>query len=339
MAKQELTFEDIMSSLQAKQYAPVYFLMGEESYYIDLISNYIIDYVLTNEEKEFNLTVAYGSDLDISMVINTAKRYPMMSEYQVVVIKEAQNIKNMEELAFYLQKPMKSTILVLCYKNGTVDRRKKWVSEIAKVGVLFESRKLKDNQLPSFINSYMKQKGLEMDPKATQMMADFVGADLNRMTGELEKLIITQPKGQKSVTPEQIEQNIGISKDYNNFELRNALIEKDVLKANRIIKYFSDNPKTNPIQMTLALLFSFFSNLFMAYYAPEKSEAGVAAFLGLKSPWAAKDYVNAMRRFSGVKVMQIIHEIRYTDAKSKGVGNNSVTNADLLRELIYMILH
>ncbi len=339
MAKQELTFEDIMSSLQAKQYAPVYFLMGEESYYIDLISNYIIDYVLTNEEKEFNLTVAYGSDLDISMVINTAKRYPMMSEYQVVVIKEAQNIKNMEELAFYLQKPMKSTILVLCYKNGTVDRRKKWVSEIAKVGVLFESRKLKDNQLPSFINSYMKQKGLEMDPKATQMMADFVGADLNRMTGELEKLIITQPKGQKSVTPEQIEQNIGISKDYNNFELRNALIEKDVLKANRIIKYFADNPKTNPIQMTLALLFSFFSNLFMAYYAPEKSEAGVAAFLGLKSPWAAKDYVNAMRKFSGVKVMQIIHEIRYTDAKSKGVGNNSVTNADLLRELIYMILH
>ncbi len=339
MAKQELTFEDIMSSLQAKQYAPVYFLMGEESYYIDLISNYIIDYVLTNEEKEFNLTVAYGSDLDISMVINTAKRYPMMSEYQVVVIKEAQNIKNMEELAFYLQKPMKSTILVLCYKNGTVDRRKKWVSEIAKVGVLFESRKLKDNQLPSFINSYMKQKGLEMDPKATQMMADYVGADLNRMTGELEKLIITQPKGQKSVTPEQIERNIGISKDYNNFELRNALIEKDVLKANRIIKYFADNPKTNPIQMTLALLFSFFSNLFMAYYAPEKSEAGVAAFLGLKSPWAAKDYVNAMRKFSGVKVMQIIHEIRYTDAKSKGVGNNSVTDADLLRELIYMILH
>lgn len=339
MAKQELSFEDIMSSLQAKQYAPVYFLMGEESYYIDLISNYIIDYVLTNEEKEFNLTVAYGSDLDISMVINTAKRYPMMSEYQVVVIKEAQNIKNMEELAFYLQKPMKSTILVLCYKNGTVDRRKKWVSEIAKVGVLFESRKLKDNQLPSFINSYMKQKGLEMDPKATQMMADFVGADLNRMTGELEKLIITQPKGQKSVTPEQIEQNIGISKDYNNFELRNALIEKDVLKANRIIKYFADNPKTNPIQMTLAWLFSFFSNLFMAYYAPEKSEAGVAAFLGLKSPWAAKDYVNAMRKFSGVKVMQIIHEIRCTDAKSKGVGNNSVTNADLLRELIYMILH
>ncbi len=339
MAKQELTFEDIMSSLQAKQYAPVYFLMGDEGYYIDLISNYIIDYVLTNDEKEFNLTVAYGADLDISMVINTAKRYPMMSEYQVVVIKEAQNIKNMEELAFYLQKPMKSTILVLCYKNGSVDRRKKWVSEIAKVGVLFESRKLKDYQMPSFINSYMKQKGLEMDPKATQMMADFVGADLSRMTGELEKLIITQPKGQKRVTPEQIERNIGISKDYNNFELRNALIEKDVLKANRIIKYFADNPKTNPTQMTLALLFSFFSNLFMAYYAPEKSEAGVAAFLGLKSPWAAKDYINAMRKFSGVKVMQIIHEIRYTDAKSKGVGNNSVTDADLLRELIYMILH
>jgi DNA polymerase-3 subunit delta len=339
MAKQEITFEGIMSSLQAKQYAPIYFLMGEEGYFIDVISNYIIDHVLTNEEKEFNLTVAYGADVDIATVISAAKRYPMMSEHQVVVIKEAQNIKNMDELAFYLQKPLQSTVLVLCYKNGTVDRRKKWVAEIGKVGVLFESKKMRDNQLPPFINNYMKQKGLEMDPKATQMMADFVGADLSRMTNELDKLIITQPKGQKRVTPEQIERNIGISKDYNNFELRNALIEKDVLKANRIIKYFAENPKTNPIQMTLALLFSFFSNLFMAYYAPDRSDAGVASFLELRSPWAAKDYVAAMRKYSGVKVMQILHEIRYTDARSKGVDNNSVDDADLLRELIYKILH
>ncbi|MBO7417639.1 MAG: DNA polymerase III subunit delta [Bacteroidaceae bacterium] len=339
MAKQELTFDEIMSGLKAKQYAPIYYLMGEEGYFIDLIANYIIDHVLTNDEKEFNLTVAYGADVDIATVINAAKRYPMMSQYQVVAIKEAQNIKNMDELAFYLQKPLLSTILVLCHKNGSLDRRKKWVAEIGKVGVLFESKKLKDNQLPQFINSYMKQKGLEIDNKATQMMADFVGSDLSRMTGELDKLIITLPQGQKRITPEQIEQNIGISKEFNNFELRNALIEKDVLKANRIINYFAKNPKTNPIQMTLAILFSFFSTLFMAYYAPDKSETGVASFLELRQSWTAKDYIAAMRKYSGVKVMQIIHEIRYTDARSKGVGNNSVNDADLLRELIYKILH
>lgn len=340
MAKQEVTYEDIMSSLKKKQYAPVYYLMGEESYYIDKISDYIIDHVLTDEEKEFNLTMAYGADVDIATVINAAKRYPMMSEHQVVVVREAQNIKNMEELAYYLQKPLKSTILVLCHKNGSIDRRKKLASEITKNGgVLFESKKLKDSQLPAFINGYMKQKGLEMDSKATQMMADFVGADLNRMTGELEKLIITQPEGQKTVTPDQIERNIGISKDYNIFELRNALIEKDVLKANRIIKYFGENPKTNPIQLTLAQLFSFFTNLFMAYYAPQRDDVGVAAFLELRSPWAAKDYVNAMRKYSGIKVMQILHEIRYTDARVKGIGNNSISDADLLRELVFKILH
>ena len=338
--KQELTYEEVMSNLRERHYAPVYYLMGEESYYIDMISNYIIDNVLTDDEKEFNLTVAYGSDVDIATIINAAKRYPMMSEYQVVVVKEAQNVKNMDELAFYLQKPLKSTILVLCHKNGTVDRRKKLVTEIGKCGgVLFESKKLKDYQLPPFINAYMMQKGLEMDPKATQMMADFVGADLSRMTGELDKLVITQPAGSTRVTPEQIERNIGISKDYNNFELRNALIEKDVLKANRIIKYFAENPKTNPIQMTLAILFSFYSNLFMAYYAPQKTEAGIAAFLEMRSAWGAKDYVTAMRNYSGVKVMQILREIRYTDARSKGIGNNSISDADLLRELVFKILH
>jgi DNA polymerase-3 subunit delta len=339
MAKQELTFDDIMSSLRAKQYAPIYLLMGDEGYYIDEIANYIIDHVLTDSEKEFNLTIAYGSDVDIAAIINAAKRYPMMAEYQVVVVKEAQNVKNMDELAFYLQKPLKSTILVICHKHGKIDGRKKWVNEAAKMGVVFESKKLKEQQMPAFINSYMQQKGYEMDAKATQMMADFVGTDLGRMTGELDKLIITQPKGQKRVTPEQIERNIGISKDYNVFELRNAIIAKDVMKANRIIKYFAENPKTNPIQMTLAHLFSLFSNLFMAYYAPEKSDAGVATFLGLKSPWAARDYTTAMRNYSGLKVMQIIHEIRMTDARSKGVENNSVEDADLLRELVFKILH
>ena len=338
MAK-ETTYEEIARELKNRIYKPVYYLMGEESYYIDRISEYIAQTVLNENEKEFNQTIVYGADTDIATVINAAKRYPMMSKYQVVIVKEAQNIKNIEELVYYLQKPLDSTILVLCHKHGTLDRRKKLAAEIEKVGVLFESKKIKDAQLPGFISSYLKRRSVEIEPKASEMMAEFVGADLSRMAGELEKLIITLPREQKRITPEQIERNIGISKDYNNFELRNALVAKDVFKANQIIKYFGENPKTNPLQMTLSVLFNFFSNLMLAYYAPDKSEQGIANQLGLKSPWQSKDYMAAMRKYSGVKVMQIIGEIRYCDAKSKGVGNPSLEDGDLLRELVYKILH
>ena len=338
MAK-ETTYEEIARDLKNRIYKPVYYLMGEESYYIDRISEYIAQTVLNENEKEFNQTILYGADTDIATIINAAKRYPMMSKYQVVIVKEAQGVKNIDELSYYLQKPLESTILVLCHKHGVLDRRKKLAAEIEKVGVLFESKKIKDTQLAGFITSYLKRKSIEIEPKASEMMAEFVGTDLSRMAGELEKLIITLPKGQKRITPEQIEQNIGISKDYNNYELRNALIIKDVFKANQIIKYFEEIPKTNPLQMTLSVLFNFFSNLMLAYYAPEKSEQGIAAQLGLKSPWQSKDYLAAMRKYSGVKVMQIIGEIRYCDAKSKGVGNSSLGDGELLRELVYKILH
>lgn len=338
MAK-EVTYEEIVRNVKNKVYSPIYFLMGEEDYYIDRISDYIMDSVLTDTEKEFNQTVLYGADTDIATVINGAKRYPMMSKYQVLVVKEAQNLKNLDELVYYLQKPMPSTILVICYKHGVLDRRKKLTAEIEKAGVLFESKKLKDAQLPGFISSYLKRKQVEIEPKAAEMMAEFVGTDLNRMAGELEKLIITLPSGQKRITPEQIERNIGISKDYNNFELRNALIAKDILKANQIVNYFEENPKSNPLQVTLAVLFNFYANLMLAYYAPEKTEQGITAQLGLRSAWQAKDYMLAMRRYTGVKVMQIIGAIRMCDAKSKGIGNASTPDGELLRELIFMILH
>ena len=339
MAKQEITCDDIIKELKAGQYRPVFNLIIEEPYYIDLLSDYITDNILNETEKEFNLTVMYGADVDVATIINAAKRYPMMSEHQVVVVKEAQNIRNKEELSYYLQKPLLSTKLVICHKHGTLDRRKKLAAEIEKSGILFESKKVRDAQLPTFITSYMKRKGVDMDPKATSKLADFVGTDLSRLTGELEKLIITLPKSQTRVTPEQIERNIGISKAYNDFELRSAIVEKDILKANKIIKYFEEKPKTNPIQMHLSLLFGFFSNLKLAYYAPEKTEQGIASFIGLKTPWQSREYLNAMRRYNGVKTMQIIGEIRYTDAKSKGVGNSSLNDSDLLRELIFKILH
>lgn len=335
----ETTYEEIVRNLKNRVYAPVYFLMGEEDYYIDRISDYILDTVLTETEKEFNQTVLFGTDTDMAAIINAARRYPMMSEHQVVVVKEAQGLRNLDDLTYYLQKPLLSTILVFCYKHGSLDRRKKIVAEIEKHGVLFESKKLKDSQLPGFISSYLKRKKIEIGPKASEMMAEFIGADLNRMAGELEKLVITLPSGQRRITPEQIERNIGISKDYNNFELRSALIAKDVLKANQIIKYFGENPKNNPLQMTLAVLFNFFSNLMLAYYAPQRNEQGIAAFLGLRSPWQAKDYMAAMQKFSGNKVLQIISAIRNCDAKSKGVGNPSISDEDLLRDLVFFILH
>lgn len=339
MAKRVITFDEVLKELKAGTYHPVYYLMGEESYYIDLISDYIIDNVLTEEEKEFNLTVMYGIDTNIADVINAAKRYPMMSKYQVIVVKEAQSMRNIEDLSYYLQKPLNSTILVFCHKHGTIDGRKKVALDVEKVGILFNSPKVREAQLPTFISSYLKKKEVDIEPKAVSMIADFVGTDLSRLSGELDKLAITLPKGQSRVTPELVEKNIGISKDYNNFELRAAILEKNVLKANRIIKYFDENPKSNPIQVTLALLFSFFSNLMLAYYAPDKSEQGVAAMLGLKTPWQSRDYITGIRKFSGVKTMEIIGEIRYADAKSKGVDNSSATQGDILRELVFKILH
>ena len=223
---------------------PVYFLMGEEDYYIDRIADYIIDTVLSETEKEFNLTVTYGADTDVANVINAAKRYPMMSEYQVVVVKEAQSLKHIEELAFYLQKPQKSTILVVCYKHGSIDRRKKLAAEIEKNGVLFESRKLKDSQIPGFISSYLKRKKVEIEPKASEMMAEFVGADLNRMAGELEKLILsTARQAQAPASHRNRLSGTSVSAKITTLELRSALVEKDVLKANKIIKSLRRIPR------------------------------------------------------------------------------------------------
>ena len=310
MAKQEITHVDIVKDLQAKKYKPVYYLMGEESYYIDRIADYMADTILTEEEKEFNQIILYASDTELSTIINAAKRYPMMAEHQVIIVKEAQNLKNLDELSFYLQKPQPSTILVFCHKNGTLDKRKKITLEIEKTGVLFESKRMKEAQLPGFITTYLKKKGIDIEPQACQLIAESIGSDLNRISSELDKLFLSLSPQQKRVTPELVERHIGISKDFNNFELRNALIEKNVFKANQIIKYFEENPKSNPIQMTLSVLFNFFSNLMLAYYAPEKSEQGIAAQLGLRTPWQSRDYMSAMRKYSAVKVMYIISDIR-----------------------------
>ena len=338
MAKQEVTYDSIVKEVNARQFAPIYYLMGEEPYYIDRLSDYIAANVLTEEERGFNQMVIYGQDTDMGSIVAAAKRYPMMAEHQVIIVKEAQTLKGMDELVYYLQRPQPTTVLVFCHKHGTLDRRKKVAAEIEKVGRLFESKKVKDSALPLFITNYVRAQGTAIDMKAAGMMVESIGADLNRLASELDKLIIAKPKNDEPITPELVEECVGISKDYNVFELKNALIVKDVLKANTIAKYMEDNKKQFAMPMILSALFSFYSNLMRAYYAPDKSDNGIAAYLDLKAPWQAKEYQTAMRYYNAWKVMYIISDIRKYDALAKGYGANA-TDKGLLRELMYHILH
>lgn len=314
--------------------------MGEESYYIDKISEFIAENVLKPEEKDFNQSIVFGADISAAQIVDSAKGFPMMSEYRVLIVKESQNLKNTEPLEKYFKNPAKSTILVFCHKNGSIDKRKKIIPAALEGGaVIFESKKLYDRELPGFIESYLKKNRATIDSKTALIIAEHVGADLNRLTSELDKVLISLSDSDRRVTSDVVEKEIGVSKEFNTFELRNAIIRRDVFKANQIVKYFAENPKTNPIQVTLPLLFNFFSNLMLAYYAPEKSEQGVATQLGLKNTWQSKDYINGMRKYSGIKVMQIIGEIRNCDAKSKGIGNSYLSDGEILRELVYNILH
>lgn len=330
----------ILQDIRNKQFKPVYLLMGEESYYIDLICNAIIEYALQDWERDFNQTILYGADVDdFAIVVNAAKRFPMMAERQLIVVKEAQNIKGVDNLLYYLQKPLMSTILVICYKNGTL-KNKKIVTGIEQIGVVYESKKLYESQLPAFINNYIAAKNLSIDPKATSMMADFIGPDLSRLSGELDKLSLSLPEGSMRITPELVERNVGISKDYNNYELLNAIVTKDVAKATRIVRYFEQNPKNNPLIVTISVLFNFFANLMLCYYSPDKSESGIMKELNLRSSFQARDYTIAMRTYNAFKCIDIIALIRLYDARSKGIGSGASSNdSDLLRELVFKIMH
>lgn len=338
--KQGPTFQSIIHDLKSRKFSPIYVLMGDESYYIDQISDYIATHVLSPEERDFNQTVCFGSDVNAIQVTDMARRYPMMSEYQVIIVKEAQNIRSLDALEKYLKNPVKSTILVWCHKNGKIDARKKVVGLAQTVGVVFESQKLRDYQLPEFIQNYLKQKKVSIDPKSCQMIADHIGADLNRLTSELDKVLISLPPDNLRVTPEIVEEQIGVSKDFNAFELRNAIVQRDVFKANQIIKYFDNNPKAGSLYSFLPLLFSYFQNLMIAYYAPQKNtEQGIATALDLRSSWGAKDFLIGLKNYSARKTMEIISKIRDTDAKSKGLDNSNTGVGDLMKELIFFILH
>lgn len=333
------TYIQLMKDLQARKFAPIYYLMGEESYYIDKVSDFIAGNVLAEEERDFNQTVVFGSDVSMQQVVEYAKRYPMMAERQVVIVKESQGIKSMDMLEQYIQKPMTSTVLVFCHKNGSLDKRKKVATLLTKsdAAVVFESKKLKDTELPAFIMSYLSEQDIKIDNKSVHIIAESIGSDLNRMTSELDKLKIGL-SDDRTITPEIVEQKIGVSKDFNAFELRNAIVTKNVFKANQIIDYFDKNPKAGSIYNMIPLLFQYFANLMQAHYAPKKDDRSLGEWLGI-SPWMAREYVSGMKMFSAMKTLQIIAKFREVDAKSKGLDNPNTSASELMKELVFFILH
>lgn len=335
-----VTFESIKRDILNKKFSPIYLLMGDESFFIDQISDLLEENVLTNEEKDFNLLTFYGVDSDVNNIIASARRFPLMAEYQLIIIKEAQELDKFDLLDVYAKKPLKSTILVINYKHKKVDGRRALVKNInGNGGVVFESKKLYDNQVPPYIKSYFAAKKIRIDDKSAQMITDFVGNDISKLNQELLKLEISLPKDNNTITSDLVEKNIGISKDFNNFELLKAVISKDVVAANRIANYFDKNPKDNPTIVTISLLFNYFSNLLECFWLPQKNEQSVMSSLGLKSAYFARDYMSGLRNYNAMKVMNIISELRVFDAKTKGIGNVSATSGELLKELLFRIMH
>ena len=339
MAARGTTYEDILRDVKAQKIAPVYYLMGEEDYYIDKLSDAIVDAVLSKDERDFNLDILYGAEADADKVIELAHAYPMMAERRVVLVREAQAMRSLDGLEAYLNHLTPTTVLIFCHKHGKLDMRKAVSKAMMQVGVVFESKRLYDNQVPPFISQYFRQHGADIEPKAVQMLAGHVGADLSRLTTEMGKLLLALPEGSRVVEAALVEELTGMSKDFNDFELLAALAGRNIFRANQIVKYYQGNPRSFAIVRTLTNLFTFFSDVMLAYYAPDKTDAGIAAWLG-KSEWKVRQDVGPARRnYSGVKVMQILGEIRKTDAWSKGVEGCRTPHEELLQDLIFFILH
>lgn len=328
----------IVNEIKQGNIKPIYFLMGEEPYYIDKLTEYIENNILTEEEKGFNQMVLYGKDVSIEDVISNAKRYPMMADRQVVIVKEAQELsRTIEKLESYAENPQTTTVLVFAYKYKTLDKRKKVTKMLEKAGVVFESKKMYDNQVGDWIKRILSGKNYGIEPKAAAMLVEFLGTDLSKISNELDKLMIILPKG-STITPKVIEDNIGISKDYNVFELRKAIGERDQLKAYKIADYFSQNPKDNPLVMTTGLVFGFFSQLLQYHGLKDKNPSNVAKLLKI-NPYFVKDYDIALRNYPMKKVSAIVATLRDIDVKSKGVGVTAIPQSDLLKEMLVKIFN
>ncbi len=340
-----MTADDIIKDLKNRKYKPLYLLHGEEPYFIDQVSNYAEHQLLSPADRGFNQTVLYGKDTDVMTVLNAAKRYPMMAEHQLVLVKEAQDMKwgrddddkkSINPLLSYLEAPLASTILIFCYKYGKFDKRKKTYKAIDKTGLVFESMPLYDSKLPSWIEAFVTGKGYRIDQQALAMLAEYLGNDLSKIANEMDKLMLNVPPGQ-TITLQHVQDNIGISKEYNVFELQSALSRKDPYKVNQIINYFAANPKANPMVLVLGNLNNFFSKVLLYHYAKDRTPGNLARELGV-SPYFLKDYDLAARSFNYGKTMQIISWLREYDLKSKGV-DSSADHGELLKELMFKIIH
>ena len=330
--------KQIVEDIRSKNTKTIYFLMGEEAYYIDKISDYIENNVLSEEEKGFNQMILYGRDVTVDDIVGNAKRFPMMSEKQVVIVKEAQDLsRNIEKLADYAENPQPSTVLVICYKYKTIDKRRRLAKTIAQKGCLFESKKLYENQVSDWINAFLREKGYQIEPKAAHMLVEFLGTDLSKIANELGKLTLIIEKG-STITALHIEQNIGISKVFNNFELWKAIGDKELVKANRIVQYFSQNPKSNPLVMTISLLNGFFTQLLLYHGLKDKGKINVGKMLKI-NPYFIPEYQRAAKNYPMRKVAQVIARLREADLKSKGVGASNLAQGDILKELLFKIMH
>ncbi|WP_026898692.1 DNA polymerase III subunit delta [Daejeonella oryzae] len=343
-----MNIHDLVKDLKSRKFKPVYLLHGEESYYIDKISDYIEDNVLSDAEKGFNQTILYGKDTDIMTILNSAKRFPMMSEFQVVLVKEAQELKwgkdseddkkAVDPLLNYLEHPLQSTILVFCYKHGKFDKRKKTYKAIDKKGLVFESAQVYENKIASWIEDFVREKNYRINARAAALMAEYLGNDLSKIANELEKLMLNCVPGTE-INAEDVQDNIGISKEYNVFELQNALVRRDVFKVNQIIQYFASNPKANPMPLVLGALNTYFSKVLKFHYAKDRSQQGLAKELGV-SPYFVKDYEIAGRNFDKIKTFQVISYLRDCDLRSKGVdATGNTSDGELLKELVFKIIH
>ncbi len=333
------THSDIMKAVDEGKYAPVYLLMGEEDYYIDLVSQFIADKVLKPEERDFNLDIMYGADIKAVDIMNAARQFPVLAERRVVLVREFQTIRDKEVLTAYAKNPMPSTILVLCHKHGAMEGGKSLLAEIRKSGVVMPSPRLLEYKLPAFVAEYVRSRNLTIEPRATQMLCDHVGSDLTRLVSEIEKLLLVLPAGETRVQASLVEEQTGVSKDFNSFELQDAFANHDALKANRIVNYYATNPRGFNVSFMLSSLFGFFADVLLAYYAPDQSDEGIARWVG-RTTWAAQQAVIPARRtYKANKVLDILSQIRETDAKSKGVGGCRTPYGELLRELTFFILH
>ena len=330
-----MTFNKIMQDLKSGKYKPVYLLMGDETYYIDKVVEYIANNALKEDEKDFNQTIMYGQDASAGIIDNASRRFPMMAERQVIIVKEAQTVIDIENLSYYTSKPSPTTVLVLAYKYKLLPKNRKLFKAISKTGVVLESKKMYENRIPEWVNNFVVENGYTIDPKAAVLITEFLGNNLSKIANEIEKIFISIEK-KTMITAEIVEQNIGISKDYNNFELQNAIVKKNVLKANRIINYFAKNQKENPAILTIISLFFFFSKV-LAYHFADK-RGNIASLLKI-NPYFLKDYEMASKKYKIRKTIEIISLLREYDLKLKGVGNVSSTPGDLLKELIYKIVH